>query len=148
MGDPARARRCVRLPAPRHGPGAGQGGSPGCPPRRGWNGASRRGARRATEAEKAIPPRADRPAVPAWLARFLRRLRHAAAPDRAAAPARPRPRRARSAATAGRPAEVTNFLDLADDLVVAGPEIRNGRAAVPDRIKVDEDRLQHYRLDV
>ena len=35
------------------------------------------------------------------------------------------------AATAGRPAELTNFLDLADDLVVAGPEIRDGRAAVP-----------------
>ena len=35
------------------------------------------------------------------------------------------------AATAGQPAEVTNFLDLADDLVVAAPEIRDGRAAVP-----------------
>ena len=35
------------------------------------------------------------------------------------------------AATAGQPAEITNFLDLADDLVVAGPEIRDGRAAVP-----------------
>ena len=32
------------------------------------------------------------------------------------------------AATAGRPAEITNFLDLADDLVVAAPEIRAGRA--------------------
>ena len=51
------------------------------------------------------------------------------------------------AATADRPAEVTNFLDLADDLVVAGPEIRGGRAAVPARLEVDEDRLQHYRCD-
>ena len=51
------------------------------------------------------------------------------------------------AATAGQPAEVANFLDLADDLVVAGPEIRDGRVAVPDRIEVDEDRLQHYRSD-
>ena len=51
------------------------------------------------------------------------------------------------AATAGRPAEVTNFLDLGDDLVVAGPEIRDGRAAVPERLVLDEDRLQHYRSD-
>src|SRR4051794_17642039 len=51
------------------------------------------------------------------------------------------------AGTAGRPAEVANFLDLADDLVVAGPEIRDGRAAVPARLEVDEDRLQHYRCD-
>ena len=36
------------------------------------------------------------------------------------------------AATAGQPAEITNFLDLADDLVVAAPEIRDGRAAVSD----------------
>ena len=36
------------------------------------------------------------------------------------------------AATAGRPAEVTNFLDLADDVVVRPPAIRDGRAAVPD----------------
>ncbi len=52
------------------------------------------------------------------------------------------------AATACRPAEVTNFLDLSDDLVVAGPEIRAGRAAVPERSEVDEDRLRHYRLDI
>jgi L-alanine-DL-glutamate epimerase-like enolase superfamily enzyme len=55
------------------------------------------------------------------------------------------------AATAGRPAEITNFLDLADDLVIAGPEIRAGRAAVPSAPglgdEVDEDRLQRYRLD-
>ena len=55
------------------------------------------------------------------------------------------------AATAGRPAEITNFLDLADDLVVAGPEIRAGRAAVPTApglgIEIDEERLQRYRLD-
>ena len=55
------------------------------------------------------------------------------------------------AATAGQPAEITNFLDLADDLVVAAPEIRDGRAAVPAApglgFEVDEDRLQRYRLD-
>ncbi len=55
------------------------------------------------------------------------------------------------AATAGQPAEITNFLDLADDLVVAGPEIRDGRALVPTApglgFEVDEDRLDQYRLD-
>ena len=49
------------------------------------------------------------------------------------------------AATAGQPAEITNFLDLADDLVVAAPQIRDGRAAVPAApglgIEVDEERL-------
>ena len=54
-------------------------------------------------------------------------------------------------ATAGRPAEVTNFLDLANDLVVTAPDIRDGRAAAPAApglgIEVDEDRLQRYRLD-
>jgi len=55
------------------------------------------------------------------------------------------------AATAGWPAELTNFLDLADDLVVAGPQIQDGRAAVPAApglgFEVDEERLQRYRLD-
>ena len=55
------------------------------------------------------------------------------------------------AATAGQPAEITNYLDLADDLVVAGPEIRDGRASVPTAgglgVEVDEDRLDRYRLD-
>jgi L-alanine-DL-glutamate epimerase-like enolase superfamily enzyme len=55
------------------------------------------------------------------------------------------------AATAGQPAEITNFLDLGDDLVVAGPEIRDGRAAVPEApglgVDVDEERLQRYRVD-
>ena len=55
------------------------------------------------------------------------------------------------AATAGQPAEITNFLDLDDDLVVAAPEIRDGRAAVPPApglgVEVDEDRLQRYRVD-
>ncbi len=55
------------------------------------------------------------------------------------------------AAAAGQPAEVTNFLDLADDLVVTAPEIRGGRAAVPTApglgFEVDEDRLARYRLD-
>ena len=55
------------------------------------------------------------------------------------------------AATAGQPAEMTNFLDLADDLVVCPPDIRDGRAAVPDApglgVAVDEERLQRYRVD-
>ena len=55
------------------------------------------------------------------------------------------------AATAGRPAEVTNFLDLADDLVVTAPEICDGRVAVPSApglgFEIDEDRLARYRLD-
>ena len=55
------------------------------------------------------------------------------------------------AATAGRPAEIANFLDLADDLVVAAPEIRDGRAAAPRApglgLAVDEERLQRYRVD-
>jgi L-alanine-DL-glutamate epimerase-like enolase superfamily enzyme len=55
------------------------------------------------------------------------------------------------AATAGQPAEITNYLDLADDLVVAGPEIRAGRALVPTApglgFEVDGDRLDQYRLD-
>jgi L-alanine-DL-glutamate epimerase-like enolase superfamily enzyme len=55
------------------------------------------------------------------------------------------------AATAGQPAEMTNFVDLADDLVVCPPDIRDGRAAVPDGpglgVEVDEERLQRYRVD-
>ena len=55
------------------------------------------------------------------------------------------------AATAGQPAEITNFLDLADDLVVVAPRVSAGRAAVADApglgFEVDEDRLQRYRLD-
>jgi L-alanine-DL-glutamate epimerase-like enolase superfamily enzyme len=55
------------------------------------------------------------------------------------------------AATAGQPAEITNFLDLADDLVVPGPQIHDGRATVPTApglgFEVDEERLQRYRLD-
>ncbi len=55
------------------------------------------------------------------------------------------------AATAGRPAEVTNFLDLADDLVLTAPEIRAGRATASTTpglgVEIDEDRLAHYRLD-
>ena len=55
------------------------------------------------------------------------------------------------AGTAGRPAEVTNFLDLADDLIVTAPEIGAGRATVPATpglgVEIDEDRLTRYRLD-
>ena len=55
------------------------------------------------------------------------------------------------AATARQPAEITNFLDLADDLVVTTPHIRYGRAPVPTTpglgVEVDEERLERYRLD-
>jgi L-alanine-DL-glutamate epimerase-like enolase superfamily enzyme len=55
------------------------------------------------------------------------------------------------AGTAERPAEATNFLDLADDLLAEPPEIHDGRMAprpLPGLgIEVDEDRLEHYRID-
>jgi L-Ala-D/L-Glu epimerase len=55
------------------------------------------------------------------------------------------------AATAGRPAEITNFLDLEDDLVGSAPAICAGRTAVPDAaglgIAIDEDKLARYRTD-
>jgi L-alanine-DL-glutamate epimerase-like enolase superfamily enzyme len=55
------------------------------------------------------------------------------------------------AATAGQAAELTNFLDLTDDVVVRPPEIRDGRAAVGDApglgVEIDEERLQRYRVD-
>ncbi|WP_037502514.1 mandelate racemase/muconate lactonizing enzyme family protein [Solirubrobacter soli] len=54
-------------------------------------------------------------------------------------------------ATARRPAEATNFLDLADDLLAEPPEIRDGHMAPRPRpglgIDLDEDRLEHFRLD-
>jgi L-alanine-DL-glutamate epimerase-like enolase superfamily enzyme len=55
------------------------------------------------------------------------------------------------AATAGQPAEITNFLDMADDLVLAAPEIRAGWATASAKpglgVEIDEDRLTRYRLD-
>jgi L-alanine-DL-glutamate epimerase-like enolase superfamily enzyme len=55
------------------------------------------------------------------------------------------------AATAGQAAEITNFLDLTDDVVVRPPDIRDGRAAVADApglgVQIDEERLQRYRVD-
>jgi L-Ala-D/L-Glu epimerase len=55
------------------------------------------------------------------------------------------------AATARQPAEITNFLDLADDLVVCPPAIRDGRVAAPGAaglgIEIDDERLQRYRVD-
>jgi L-alanine-DL-glutamate epimerase-like enolase superfamily enzyme len=55
------------------------------------------------------------------------------------------------AATASRPAEVTNYLDLSDDLVADGLEVRDGRAAVPTApglgAEIDEDALERYRED-
>ena len=58
---------------------------------------------------------------------------------------------AASPATAGRPAEITNFLDLAHDLVVRPPAVRAGRAAAGTApglgLEVDEERLQRHRVD-
>jgi L-alanine-DL-glutamate epimerase-like enolase superfamily enzyme len=55
------------------------------------------------------------------------------------------------AATARRPAEATNFLDLADDLLTEPPEISDGRMAPRSTpglgVEIDEDRLDHYRID-
>jgi L-alanine-DL-glutamate epimerase-like enolase superfamily enzyme len=55
------------------------------------------------------------------------------------------------AATAPQAAEVTNYVDLADDLVVSFPEVRDGRAVVPTAaglgIEIDEERLERYRVD-
>lgn len=55
------------------------------------------------------------------------------------------------AATASNPAEVTNFLDLQDDLLVEPPQVCEGRVTlrpVPGLgIEVDEAKLARYRLD-
>jgi L-alanine-DL-glutamate epimerase-like enolase superfamily enzyme len=55
------------------------------------------------------------------------------------------------AGTAERPAELTNFLDLEDDVIAAAPVIRDGRVAVPTApglgVEVDEERLDRYRVD-
>jgi L-alanine-DL-glutamate epimerase-like enolase superfamily enzyme len=57
---------------------------------------------------------------------------------------------ASSAELCQQPAEVGNFLDLANDLV-PGPEIVDGRAAVRPKpglgIMLDPDALAHYRMD-
>jgi L-alanine-DL-glutamate epimerase-like enolase superfamily enzyme len=58
---------------------------------------------------------------------------------------------ASSAATAGRPAEVTNFADLAEDLVLAPPRIAGGLAELPTvpglGVEIDPERLTHHRID-
>jgi L-alanine-DL-glutamate epimerase-like enolase superfamily enzyme len=55
------------------------------------------------------------------------------------------------AATAGQPAEVSNFLDLEADLVVAPPAIHDGRMVGPKTpgigIEIDDERLERYRVD-
>jgi L-Ala-D/L-Glu epimerase len=54
-------------------------------------------------------------------------------------------------ATAGRPAEVGNVLDLADDLLTEPLSIHQGRMEARDvpgvGIEIDEDKLAHYRVD-
>lgn len=53
--------------------------------------------------------------------------------------------------TTRRPAEVANFRDLAGDLLVAAPEIRDGRVRVSDApgfgADLDDERLDHARVD-
>jgi len=55
------------------------------------------------------------------------------------------------AATSARPAEVTNFGDLATDLVAEGPRIAGGYATASQApglgLVVDEDALRHHRVD-
>jgi L-Ala-D/L-Glu epimerase len=55
------------------------------------------------------------------------------------------------AATASRPAEVMNYTDLADDVHAQPIVVRDGRIIPPASpglgIEVDEDKLEHYRLD-
>lgn len=54
-------------------------------------------------------------------------------------------------ATAGRPAEVSAFLDMADHLLADPPDIVDGRMAPPQRpglgIVLDDQKLDHYRTD-
>jgi L-alanine-DL-glutamate epimerase-like enolase superfamily enzyme len=58
---------------------------------------------------------------------------------------------ASSAATSALPAEVTNFADLAEDLVVAAPRIVGGFAELPSAAglgaQLDDERLTHHRID-
>jgi L-alanine-DL-glutamate epimerase-like enolase superfamily enzyme len=53
--------------------------------------------------------------------------------------------------TARRAGELSNFLDMSDDLVVEPLEIRNGTLPVPAGVglgvDVDADKLAHYRTD-
>jgi L-alanine-DL-glutamate epimerase-like enolase superfamily enzyme len=55
------------------------------------------------------------------------------------------------AATASRPAEVMNYTDLADDVNAEPIVVSDGRIIPPATpglgIEVDEDKLEHYRLD-
>jgi len=54
-------------------------------------------------------------------------------------------------ATARQPAELTNFRDLADDVIAPVPRVIGGRVAVPTGpglgAEVDEERLAHFRVD-
>lgn len=53
--------------------------------------------------------------------------------------------------TSRRAAEVSNFLDMSDDLLVEPLQIRDGEIAVGEGIglsvEIDEDKLSHYRID-
>jgi len=54
-------------------------------------------------------------------------------------------------ATAERPAELSAFVDMADDLLIEPPEIVDGRMAPPQRpglgIAIDDDKVDRYRVD-
>jgi L-Ala-D/L-Glu epimerase / N-acetyl-D-glutamate racemase len=54
-------------------------------------------------------------------------------------------------ATAERPAELSAFLGIADDLLAEPPEIVDGRMAPPQRpglgIRLDHDKVRHFRTD-
>ena len=55
------------------------------------------------------------------------------------------------AATSRRPGELSNYLDLADDLIAEPLVIEDGSMRLPAGagvgVAVDEDKLTHYRTD-
>ena len=55
-------------------------------------------------------------------------------------------------ATTRRAGELSNFLDMSDDLLTEPLQIQDGTLAVSGRpgigVTVDEDKLEHYRVDL
>lgn len=53
--------------------------------------------------------------------------------------------------TSRRPGELSNFLDMSDDLLTESPQIRDGTLRIRERpglgIEIDDDKLAHYRTD-